>query len=80
LLKPGQLETIPFTNTYITSRKISKGSRIVIVLNINKSPDEQINYGTGKDVSSESILDAHVPLQIKWYNGSFVRIPVWKES
>ncbi len=78
LLKPGQLQTIPFYNSYITGKKISKGSRIVIVLNVNKSPDEQINYGTGKDVSNESVKDAKAPLQVKWYTGSFIKIPVYK--
>ena len=78
LLKPGQTETIPFTNTYITSRQFSKGSRIVILLNINKSPFEQINYGTGKNVSDENIWDAKVPLQIKWFNDSYISIPVLK--
>jgi putative CocE/NonD family hydrolase len=76
LLKPGQMETIPFTNTYITSRQFSKGSRIVILLNINKSPFEQINYGTGKSVSDETIHDAQTPLQIKWFNDSYINVPV----
>ncbi len=79
LLIPGKLEVISFTNSYMTSRKISKGSRIVILLNINKSPYEQINYGTGKDVSDESIEDAKNPLQIRWYNDSYIKIPIWKE-
>lgn len=77
LLKPEQPQNIPFRNSYITSKKISKGSKIVIVLNVNKSPNEQINYGTGKNVSDESIEDAKTPLQIKWYTDSFIRIPVW---
>jgi len=76
LLHPGKIETIPFTNTYITSKKISKGSRIVIEVNINKSPYEQINYGTGKDVNEENIKDAKTPLLVKWYNSSKVFIPV----
>lgn len=76
LLKPGQIETIPFTNSYITGRQFSKGSRIVILLNINKSPFEQINYGTGKNVSDETIRDAKVPLQIKWFNDSYINVPV----
>ncbi|HTE01071.1 MAG TPA: CocE/NonD family hydrolase [Mucilaginibacter sp.] len=78
LLKSGKIETIPFTNSYITAKKLSKGSRIVAVLNINKSPFEQINYGTGKNVNEETIKDAKVPLQIKWYNDSYIKIPVWK--
>jgi putative CocE/NonD family hydrolase len=79
LLKPGQIESIPFWNSYITGKKLSIGSRLVIVLNINKSPNEQINYGTGKNVSDESILDAQTPLQVKWYNNSYVRIPIRKQ-
>ena len=78
LLKPGELTTIPFTNSYITSKKLSKGSRIVIILNINKSPFEQINYGTGKTVNDENIADAKVPLKIKWFNDSFINVPVMK--
>lgn len=78
LLHPGQIESIPFWNSYITGKKLAKGSRLVIVLNINKSPNEQINYGTGKDVSDESIQDATTPLQVKWYNNSYVIIPFCK--
>jgi hypothetical protein len=37
-----------------------------------------LNYGTGKEVSDETILDAKEPLKIKWYNDSFVKIPVLK--
>ena len=80
LLTPGKAETISFTNSYLTSKKISKGSRIVVLLNINKSPYEQINYGTGKDVSEENIGDARNPLHVKWYTDSYINIPVWKEA
>jgi hypothetical protein len=52
------------------------GSKIVMVLNINKSPFEQINYGTGKNVSGETIQDAKTPLAIKWLNDSYINIPV----
>lgn len=76
LLSPGKLETIPVHNTFFTSRKIDKGSKLIIVLGIRKSPDGQINYGTGKDVSEETIADAKEPLEIKWYNDSYVEIPI----
>jgi putative CocE/NonD family hydrolase len=76
LLQPDQIETIRFDNTYITSRLLSKGSRLVVTLGVNKSPAWQINYGTGKDVSDETIGDAGVPLEIHWYNNSFIRLPV----
>ena len=78
LLKQEKKQIVSFTNSYITGRKLSVGSRIIIVLNINKSQNEQINYGTGKDVSLENIGDAKTPLKIKWYNSSYVKIPILK--
>ena len=80
LLNPGKMETIPFTNTQITVKKISKGSRIVALVNVNKSPFEQINYGTGKDVNEETIRDAKDPLRMKWYNSSYIEIPILKSN
>ena len=60
----------------MTSKKIKKGSRLIVVLNINKHPFEQLNYGTGKDVSNETIKDAKIPLKVKWYNNSYIKIPI----
>ena len=76
LLKPNVKTTIPFTNVRMTSKKISKGSRIVVVINANKNPFTEINYGTGKNVSEENISDATIPLVIKWYNDSYIKIPI----
>ena len=78
LLKPNKKESIPVSNTFLTSKKISKGSRLLLAVSVIKSPFLQINYGTGKDVSDETIKDAEIPLQIKWYNDSFVKIPIKK--
>ncbi|HNN31624.1 MAG TPA: CocE/NonD family hydrolase [Chitinophagaceae bacterium] len=78
LLQPNKKENIPFNNTRFVSKKINKGSRLVILLNINKHPFEIINYGSGKPVSEETIKDAGKPLQIKWHNDSFIKIPIWK--
>ncbi len=76
LLTPGKKTTLPFTNSYFTSRKLSKGSKLVLIVNVNKSSSEQINYGTGKDVNDETIRDAGEPLILKWYNDSFLKIPI----
>lgn len=78
LLQPDKKESIPFNNTRFVSKKISKASRLVILLNVNKHPFEIINYGSGKPVSEETIKDAGEPLQIKWHNDSYIKIPVWK--
>ena len=79
LLKPNKVETIPIKNTFFTSKRIEKGSKLIILLGVRKSPDAQINYGTGKDVSEETIADAKKPLEIKWYNDSYIEIPISKE-
>ncbi len=79
LLKPGKKEAIPFENTRFVSKQISKGSRLVILLNINKHPFEIINYGSGKEVADETIKDAGESLNIKWYSESFIKIPVWED-
>jgi putative CocE/NonD family hydrolase len=78
LLTPGKVESIPFERIRMVSRRLSKGSRLLVTLNVNKHAYAQINYGTGKDVSDENITDAKVPLQIKWHNDSYVKIPIWK--
>lgn len=80
LLKPNKLETLPFEKTRLVSKKLQKGSRLVVVLNIDKNPFAQINYGTGKDVSLETIQDAKSPLRIKWFDESYVEIPINVDS
>ena len=76
LLRSNHKETIPIGNTRWVSKKILKGSKIVALLNINKHPFEVINYGSGKDVNDETIKDAGEPMEIKWHNESFLRVPV----
>jgi predicted acyl esterase len=76
LMTPGTIETIPFSRTGIISRQLSRGSRILVLLTVEKSPFAQVNYGTGQDVSDESIADAKEPLQVRWYNDSTIRVPV----
>lgn len=76
LLHPGKIETIPFYRSRMVSRKLSKGSRLLVVLDINKNSFAEVNYGTGKDVSTETVSDGKIPLRIKWYNNSFISVPV----
>jgi putative CocE/NonD family hydrolase len=76
LLKPNKKEKIPIRNTFFVSKLISKGSKLLFVLSVSKNPVNQINYGTGKDVSDETIKDAKIPLKVKWFNDSFIKIPI----
>jgi len=80
LLIPNKETTITFNNTRIISKKISKGGRLVVIVNGNKNPFAQINYGTGKDVSTESIEDAIIPLELKLSTESKLVVPVWDEK
>lgn len=76
LITPNKKATVSIYNNEFVSKKIEKGSRLVLVVGVNKSPLWQINYGTGKDVSEETITDAKEPLEIKLYNDSYIEIPV----
>jgi putative CocE/NonD family hydrolase len=76
LLKAGERQTVAFKSERITSRQLAAGSRLVMVLGIDKRPDREINYGTGGDVSEESIADGKVPIKIRWYANSYIDIPV----
>jgi len=73
---PGRRQQLDFKSGRLTSRRFQPGSRLVAVLSIIKSPGAQVNYGTGKDVSDETIADAREPLSIQWLGGSFIEVPV----
>lgn len=76
LLIPNQKQSIPYENNFMACRQLQKRSHIVILIGVNKNAGSQINYGTGKDVSDESIHDADKLLNIKWFNSSRFVIPV----
>jgi hypothetical protein len=80
LLTPGVRASIPISHTALVSRQLSKGSRLLTLVTINKNAWAQVNYGSGKDVSDESIADAREPLSVHWYNDSFVTVPIWRQS
>jgi uncharacterized protein len=76
LLGEGERRRLAIRSERLTSRLLQKGSRLVMFLGVNKRPDRQINYGTGNDVSEESIADGKTPLKIRWYSDSYIEIPV----
>ena len=48
----------------------------MVLVDVNKNPIWQVNYGTGKDVSEESIKDAGEPLKIEIRSGSYFEVPL----
>jgi hypothetical protein len=78
LLKAGERQKLTFKSERLTSRQLQAGSRIAMVLSVAKRPDREINYGTGGDVSEESLADGKIPIKIRWYSDSYIDIPVHK--
>jgi len=77
LLKAGVREELIFRSERMTGRRLKAGSRLVIILSLAKRPDREINYGTGNDVSDESLSDdGSVPLRVRWYSDSYIDVPM----
>lgn len=79
LLMPGVKTMIPIAATRMVSKRIGEGSRLAIVLNVNKHPYDIINYGSGKPVSEETIDDAGTPMRIQWHDDSYITVPIHAE-
>ena len=75
-LHPGKPEALPFRSGRLAAAKIEAGGRIVVVFKILKNPRMELNYGTGRDVSTETPADGKVPLDLHLDAASFIRIPV----
>jgi putative CocE/NonD family hydrolase len=75
LLVAGVRQQLPFQSEKMVGHQLQAGSRLVLALGINKRADQQVNYGTGKDVSEESIADGRSPVRIRWHDGSFIEVP-----
>jgi len=76
LLQPGKPQTVVFQRSRMIGKKIAKGSRLLLLANVNLNAFAQINYGSGGDVSAESIADAGEALQLEWLAGSFIELPL----
>jgi hypothetical protein len=76
LLQVDRRTALSFRGWRLGARRVPQGSRLIVVLSVIKNPGQQINYGTGKDVSRETIADAGAPLSIKWYSTSYVDVPL----
>jgi uncharacterized protein len=76
LLRAGERQPLTFKSDRLTARNLQIGSRVVMVLGINKRPDRQINYGTGGAVNEESVDDGRIPMKIRWYSDSYIDLPI----
>ena len=76
LLRAGVQQQLDVTVQRVLGRRIPAGGRLVMTISVVKRPDRQINYGTGGDVSAESVADGRIPLRIRWGNGTYFDLPV----
>jgi uncharacterized protein len=74
LLTAGRPQPLQFESHTVSARRVAAGSRIVAVVGVPKQPEIQINYGTGRDVSGESIADAAEPLRLTFRPGSYLEL------
>jgi uncharacterized protein len=75
LLSPGKPHKLAF-ETGLVARQMQPGARLLVLVDVNKHPMAQVNYGTGKDVSDESVSDAGEPFRIEILSGSYFEIPL----
>ncbi|MEO6208767.1 MAG: CocE/NonD family hydrolase [Gemmatimonadaceae bacterium] len=76
LLQSGAPQQLDFTSGRLASQLLAKGSRVIAQFTVLKQTNVQLNYGTGKDVSDETIADAGAPLSIRWSTQSYIELPV----
>jgi putative CocE/NonD family hydrolase len=76
LMKAGKRQGLDFQSERLIGRRLQAGSRLVLVLSVQKRPDQEINYGTGGDVSEESLADGRRALKIRWHADSYVDLPI----
>ena len=48
----------------------------MVTLGVIKQPDRQLNLGSGKDPSDETLVDAATPLEVRWYGSSHIDLPI----
>lgn len=76
LLQPGRVQQLDFQAQRLVSRRLAPGSRLLLSVGVAKQRDLQLNYGSGKEVSSETLADARQPLRLQLLAGSWVELPV----
>ena len=74
--RPGARERLDFKSIRLASHLCQAGQPAGGDRGHSKSPGQQINYGSGKDVSDETIADAGEPLVDPVVHRSYIELPV----
>jgi uncharacterized protein len=76
LLTPGAPQELTFTSRRVTAVSVESGARLVLVLRVSKRADHEINYGSGRAVSTESSAAGRVPVKLSLLRGSYLDLAV----
>lgn len=79
LLKLGRRERLRFQSGRLMAKRVPTGSRLIVVLAVSLDPSAQINHGSGKPVSAETVEDAAPALVIEWLPGSNIELPLRRD-
>jgi predicted acyl esterase len=80
LLAPGAPEWLAFTSRRITAVRVESGARLVMVLRVGKRADHEINYGSGRAVSGESIAAGRTPVRLGLLRGSYLDLGLTEQA
>jgi len=80
LLAPGTAQWLAFTSRRITAVRVESGARLVMVLRVSRLPDREINYGSGRTVSADSIASARTPVRLDLLRGSYLELPITEQA
>jgi hypothetical protein len=59
---------------------MESGARLVMVLRVSKRPNREINYGSGRVVSGDSVASGRVPVKLSLLRGSYIDLPITEEA
>ncbi len=76
LLLPDAPEWLDFTSARITAVRVESGARLVMVLRVSKLADREINYGSGRAASGDSIASGRTPVRLSLLRGSYLDLPI----
>lgn len=79
LLDTSVITHLPFGRSRVTSKRLAPGSRLLVVLDVNKDAFHQVNHGSGKTVSDEVAADAIQPLVLTILPGSVIEVPIRRD-
>ncbi|HET7787492.1 MAG TPA: CocE/NonD family hydrolase [Myxococcales bacterium] len=69
--------SVDFRGMRLMSHLLQPGDRVVAVLRVLKELGRQINYGSAREVSDQSLAeDAGEPLRVRWLASSYLDLPI----